>query len=363
VSDQINLRKKLKSKATPWIDWHGSMFDTTFRWMQQLHRNAMYVQDGDITDGETKCKDIAAAQAARQRAVEKKLAEGFEYVGEPPAAPEPEEQPSKPWPKGKAKPPRWLGKAPKAELARVRAAIANAKLDHRRADIESLLRPAIWLTPKPAKSVKGVVTRFGGDPDVPATFAWPHHEKVPLAFLAQYRLDELAKLDLEHRLPKRGVLSIFAYLVPDDNMKYGELAVAFHFPDVKKLVRTAPPHDREADRRPRALATATAKIVLTVPPAEHRAAESLKLGDESDRYHDEVWLATCGEAPAHQLLGWPNALAAPGMSASNELLAQIDSDDRFGFELGDVETLRIFIASKQLAVGSFAKLLTTTSQE
>jgi hypothetical protein len=51
----------------------------------------------------------------------------------------------------------------------------------------------------------------------------------------------------------------------------------------------------------------------------------------------------------HQLLGWGNATSEHALRKGWELLAQLDSDDRFGFELGDVETLRIHIAATRLA--------------
>ncbi|MCX5746602.1 MAG: YwqG family protein [Proteobacteria bacterium] len=352
---------------TPWIEWHGWTTGPTFGWLQQLWRAGSRVHVGDITEGERTYPTAAAAALALQRAVAKQLEAGFVYEDAPPPPPPPPPKLSKP-PKGKAKAPRWMAKVDKRELAQVRATIERAGLAHRRADLESLLRPAIRLTLKTVKRpVAGVVTRFGGDPDLPPGLAWPTHGKTPLAFLAQFRLDELAKLDLERKLPRRGVLAVFAHLAHTDG--YGEHAVAYHFPDVDALVRTAPPRAAEVDGRPGKVALATARQILTLPPPDHPAARALKLGDDADRYHDEVWLATShgrddpSEPGAHQLLGWPDAMTSAAFNARWELLAQIDSDDRFDFELGDVETLRVHIATTKLAAADFRTVKGSTQAE
>ena len=62
-------------------------------------------------------------------------------------------------------------------------------------------------------------TRFGGRPDVPPGFVWPYFEGTgledgekknrPLAFLAQFALNEMQPFDAEHLLPDHGVLSFF----------------------------------------------------------------------------------------------------------------------------------------------------------
>ena len=62
-------------------------------------------------------------------------------------------------------------------------------------------------------------TRFGGRPDVPPGFVWPCFEGTgledgekknrPLAFLAQFALEEMRPFDTGHLLPDHGVLSFF----------------------------------------------------------------------------------------------------------------------------------------------------------
>lgn len=62
-------------------------------------------------------------------------------------------------------------------------------------------------------------TRFGGRPDVPDDFKWEYFEGAsycddeiksrPLSFIAQFNCGELASLDTEGLLPKKGLLSFF----------------------------------------------------------------------------------------------------------------------------------------------------------
>ena len=53
------------------------------------------------------------------------------------------------------------------------------------------------------------LTKFGGKPDVPDDFMWQSYEGRPLAFLAQFDLEELSEFDTERLLPNTGVLSFF----------------------------------------------------------------------------------------------------------------------------------------------------------
>jgi uncharacterized protein YwqG len=52
-------------------------------------------------------------------------------------------------------------------------------------------------------------SKFGGSPDTPPGFEWKLYQDKPLAFVAQFRLDELAPFDVDSILPKTGLLSCF----------------------------------------------------------------------------------------------------------------------------------------------------------
>jgi hypothetical protein len=51
VIDQINLRKKLPSRATPSLEWHRWTTNNFFEWLTQLYRKADSVEVGDIKGG------------------------------------------------------------------------------------------------------------------------------------------------------------------------------------------------------------------------------------------------------------------------------------------------------------------------
>ena len=312
-----------------------------------IYENAIGL-DGKAKQSKQRRKRATSEADARRLAEEeaaKRLAGGFEYKGKPPRAV------SKPRTVVTAKRPAWFAKIPRAEVARLGAAIETAKLQHRAAEIEALARPAIAFALKASNAPTGVTTRFGGAPDVPAKFAWPMHRGTPLAFLAQYRLDELAKYDVEKRLPARGVISVFALL--DDSDDNGEVVRAFYTEDIKRLTRVPPPHDADVDGRPTRVALATPSVVLTLPPSQDVRALHLT-DDELDRYTEKLQ-PMLRRKRAHRLLGWPDAVS-PHQKRTTELLAQIDSDNAFGFQAGDVETLRLHVPVGRISLGDLTRV-------
>jgi len=52
-------------------------------------------------------------------------------------------------------------------------------------------------------------SKLGGFPDLPASLAWSTWKGVPMVFLAQIQLQEVAPYDIEHRLPSQGFLFFF----------------------------------------------------------------------------------------------------------------------------------------------------------
>lgn len=227
----------------------------------------------------------AAAQAALDEMAARLRAEGF-------AAPAPlpddetaataDEKPSKAWPK--ADRPAWLARLsdPLAKQhVKITKLLKSARLDHRTKDVESLMRVGIGFKLKTTKASAipaEAVTRFGGDPDVPAEFAWPKQGRAPLAFLAQLRLDELKDLDLEKKLPAKGLLSVFGLMNPDHD-GYAEVVRVFFFDEPKKLARRKPDHDAETDGRPTKVCLAVPSVLLTLPGPR-------RTGDEDPQAHE-----------------------------------------------------------------------------
>ena len=77
-----------------------------------------------------------------------------------------------------------------------------------------LLQPGIALIATPAADAQISLgaSKFGGAPDVPSDFEWPHWNGKALTFLAQINLEAVAPLDPQNRLPASGVLLFFVWL-------------------------------------------------------------------------------------------------------------------------------------------------------
>jgi hypothetical protein len=340
------------------VEWKGQTWHRYARWLDRAPPLRRYkeVIRGPFPTPE-RARDVFVAE------VERKLAEGYVWAskarcGTGPHQHVPTPRGSKPWPEGKRTAPVWLSRVSAAERARVRAIVEKAKLGHRADDIMTLVRPAIRFALTSAKAPATVTTRFGGAPDLPAGFGWPMSGETPLGFIAQFRLDDLARFDLERRLPRKGLLSVFAHLAIDGSDCYAEKGRLLHHPAGSALVRTKPAHAASADGRPTRTALAAASVMLTLPAVHETAYGTLRLKDEEEQRYDEIVLpavrkarSTPRQPGAHQLLGWPDVLTP----SREVLLGQIDSDGRFGFQVGDVETLRLWIAPKRLVGGDFAR--------
>jgi hypothetical protein len=310
---------------------------------KRLHFVRAFYYDCDSEEGSTRYGSAVEAQAALDERVSKLLADGYEVEGGKPAR-RTEAAPSR---ARKAKPPAWLSKLP-APLERQRkkleAAAKKAGLSHRYAEIEALLKPSIALTVKKAKAApRGVVSRFGGDPDLKKGVGWPEHEGRPLHFVAQIVLEEMAPFDLEGLLQRTGRLIFFVGLDPQED-DYATVARVLWLDDESPVRVPAP---KGAASPMSAVGLLTPKGQLALPYYEDPVIDALKLNDdERSRYHDEVFLGAYPENPVHLLLGYPSYGTPYGVDG-HRFLAQLDSDQRLGFSEGDSETLRFYFASKR----------------
>ena len=84
-------------------------------------------------------------------------------------------------------------------------------------EIIELIKPTIGIRTKSLNDNQiGIgVSKIGGKPDLPTDFKWPKFKNEYLTFCAQYNLSELSKFDLEHDLPKNGILYAFVYIDKD----------------------------------------------------------------------------------------------------------------------------------------------------
>ena len=91
------------------------------------------------------------------------------------------------------------------------SALSNVGLSRLQPDVLKLLQESIRLTLQPLgeTSTPPGVSRLGGVPDLPAGAAWPAWKGVPISFIAQVNLADLASFTPAQDLPKSGLLSFF----------------------------------------------------------------------------------------------------------------------------------------------------------
>lgn len=232
--------------------------------------------------------------------------------------------------------PRWLHAHP--DYDRWRALVDDHGLGPFRPALEARVRPSIELDADPSPP-PGARSRLGGLPDLPPDLPWPAHaDGQPLTFLTQLDLDAAwLALDLEGRLRRPGLLSLFVQLSAPD---YAAACTLLWFPPTASLHRRDAPTPRarlegELALRPR--------LGLSMSPDLEPLGgfEGLDL-DARDAWHDEVWLGMRPDGPHHRLLGWPGNTSWQD-DRGRHFVLQIDSDDRVGLEIGDVETLRVHL--------------------
>lgn len=251
--------------------------------------------------------------------------------------------------------------------------------------VEGAGSPCFRLVPS-AEEDASPRSRVGGLPDLPDVALWPRWNDVPLAFLAQIDLAELAELNPDSPLPKSGLLSFFYDaeqrtwgFQPEDRESWRVLFFPNDFSPV--------PLDEFPDGLPVQGQHPVAAVFVEsgeslpdefvepyIENAEPR--EAAILDDILDQYQQ------CYEGAAHQVLGFPYTiqgdmrlecqLASNGLYCGDEtgindprakdlgpgavdwrLLFQFDTDDRARMMWGDGGTLYFMIREQDLAAKRF----------
>ena len=120
-----------------------------------------------------------------------------------------------------------------------------------------LVKKGIVMEPDDSlNDLKKDVSKIGGNPCLPADFAWPtfksheDNEFRPLSFFCQLNLSELAAFDTENLLPEKGMLSFFyeceSFCCGFDPEDKGAARI-FYFEDLKTLVPTDVPSELEEE--------------------------------------------------------------------------------------------------------------------
>jgi len=194
------------------------------------------------------------------------------------------------------------------------------------------VRLRAWL---PEPGMPAGRSRIGGRPDVPAGRPWPVSDGVPMAFLVQIRLEDVAATVVGMPMPDSGLLSIFAAIEPDGL-----------YPPDNKAVHAAifPPADLSPAQWPPDLPTGLRFEVAELVPEP---------------------LPSAPEPPGadHRMFGPPSRiqdyspLPADDQGRPLTLLLQLDSDSIAGFGFGDGGRLHFWIAGSDLASGDFGSCL------
>lgn len=186
-------------------------------------------------------------------------------------------------------------------------------------------------------------TRFGGAPDIPAGFEWAYYEgegldhdvkQRPLAFIAQFDLEEISKYDTDNLLPKTGVMSFFYEL---DSQRWG------YDPDDEGCVRVYWFDDKNALHRaefPDDLAEYYRLPALKIDIKSEKSYQSfqdfllqreklIENWDEFDEALSSLGVSTEYEENTSKLLGWADPI-------QNNMTMQCELVSR-GYYLGNPE--------------------------
>ncbi|HKV83847.1 MAG TPA: YwqG family protein [Ktedonobacterales bacterium] len=177
---------------------------------------------------------------------------------------------------------------------RLREHLHRAGLAHRADDILAIAAPCIWLDSRrdDENAIATGASKLGGAPDLPNGVEWPRWRDLPMGFIAQTRLDEVALYDDERILPATGLLS---YFFATDGEPKGSAAdddptswrVLYLDGDPATFLRRSPPADLDEFSRWPA-STLTCSRWITLPSTWGPEYVSLGLTDAERVAYVEV---------------------------------------------------------------------------
>lgn len=259
-----------------------------------------------------------------------------------------------------------------AKRAQAIAVIEELAPQSLHAPLSERLRPAIALRATRAEDENIAVgtSKFGGTPDVPAGFEWPMWQEVPINFMAQINLDEIAAFDVENVLPSSGVLSFFYYdLNPEEDdpllvhgleEEKGAWRV-FHF--TSPLERTEGPLGWKNESSIGS-GRMTASLLVDLPQRPLEISDDWS--NEQWQIHESLMERLAIEKP-HLMLGYPvphwwdariDAARITGRGEAEDwvLLLQLNSDEELHWNWGDVGSLFYLVHRDDLKAGDFSRV-------
>lgn len=250
----------------------------------------------------------------------------------------------------------------------LQTALAAAGLQDVAPDLTRLAQPAIRLTTQPVAEqlLASGASKLGGSADLPSGTTWPVWKNIPMSFIGQLRLADVAHLAGAQDLPATGLLSFFydaqQQTYGADPADRGGWQTQYYTGDLARLQRMPFPANLPASGRFTPCAV-TCSAILTLPEQPKLDDPALAWTPDAEQRYEQFWAAypspTARATPQHQVLGHPDTLqddmrlqcqlAAHGVASSNDpraaelsagalqwrLLFQVDSDDHTGMHWGD----------------------------
>jgi len=248
------------------------------------------------------------------------------------------------------------------------------------ATIDQIAEPAMHLL----KNENDSFSKLGGMPNLGNDFNWPYHNGIPLAFICQLKLSEIANNCMAD-LPSKGLLFIF-YIQDQSTWGFDPKDkgswITLYLEDETLRAETEFPKDLDDFSKYKEKNISFNRI-KTYPNWEDSRIEKLKMNDEEFAKYEEYKNSYFMNNPQHQIGGIPNPqqsaemynecqLVSNGIYCGDPsgykdprvpellkngndwvLLLQIDSDDDCGMMWGDVGMLYFWIKKEDLRNKTF----------
>ena len=220
-------------------------------------------------------------------------------------------------------------------------------------------------------------SRFGGLPDLPPNVEWPRRDGVPMEFVAQIRLEDIAPHDSENALPHAGTLLFFynsQWTTYDQDEDFDACRVIhFEGPD-SALLRADPPTiqwraEYDDKDRPTPFIHGLARLTFSrfemppggVSPFISRESRLYQIWQDFHCEYSATWSAVPNGKTyvENHLLGYVDAqdyVGAHKHGTHDRALLQVDSDDAADFQWGDCDRLYFILTDEQLAARDFSKV-------
>jgi len=232
--------------------------------------------------------------------------------------------------------------------------VTELGLGEHREHLLGIARPSVEIITADAPVTDGC-SKFGGSPDLPTDFQWPHHKLGPYRFIGQFNLADIPKGP--HGLPVGGLLSFFYAHDENGESFWGDpdYVRVYRFDNVGVLKPVKPP----ATVRLGSTSTLTFHFGTDVPPWpwDDSAAKKWPI---SECQRDAYWELRLRLHPSRRyLLGYPfNTTLAydPTPGPEWRSLLTLSSDDELKWCWHDGDWLVTFVEEQRLHAGDFSQV-------